>query len=322
MHVFVAGATGVLGRRLVERLADRGHNVTGLTRDDAGGRTVESRGGTAVRGDVTEESVRKSVGNADCVVHAATAVPTGKPSAEDWARDRRVRREGARNLASAAAERGARYVGQSVTWVARPDGGGEFGPGNSPNPTRATRASAEAEREARDNHSDPVLLRCGWYYGPESAHTRQFGEQLLAGRMVVPGQGWLGRDSATLSYLHTRDAARAFVAAIEGDATGTYHVVDDQPARVGDFLRALADALDAPQPRRVPGWLLRPVLGKDTVRILTTDTVTANDQFCEAFDWAPSVPDCRAGAERVAEAWRDAGVVERDSGGWAWTDSN
>src|SRR6056297_298459 len=102
MRVFVAGATGVLGRRLVERLADRGHDVTGLTRDADGDAAVASRCGEPVRGDVTDEFVAELVESADCVVHAATAVPTGKASAEDWRRDAAVRREGARHLASAA----------------------------------------------------------------------------------------------------------------------------------------------------------------------------------------------------------------------------
>lgn len=318
MRVFVAGATGVLGRRLVDRLANRGHDVTGLVRDDDGDRAVESRGGTAVRGDVTRESVRELVGDADCVVHAATAVPTSGASAADWERDAAVRREGARHLASAAAERDARYVGQSVTWVARPDGGGRFDEDADPNPTRSTRGSADAEALARERHPDPVILRGGWFYGPESAHTRQFGELLLAGRMPVVGTGLLGRASATLSYCHTVDAARAFVAAVEGDATGTFHVVDDDPATFGAFLRAFADELDAPTPRRLPGWLLRPFLGRDAVRMLTTDAVTASDRFRAAFDWEPVYDSHRSGLQQVVERWRADDVVARDDGGWRW----
>ncbi|MFC3478269.1 NAD-dependent epimerase/dehydratase family protein [Halobacterium litoreum] len=320
MRVFVAGATGVLGRRLVERLADGGHDVTGLTRDATGDATVESRGATAVRGDVTDEAVAAAVGDADCVVHAATAVPTGKASASDWERDAEVRREGARHLASAAAECGARYVGQSVTWVARPDGGGRFDEDSPRNPTRATQGSADAERLAREHHPNPVILRGGWFYGPESAHTRQFGEQLLAGRLPALGTGFLGRESATLSYCHTVDAARAFAAAVEGDATGTYHVVDDRPAPFGDFVRAFAAELDAPTPRRLPGWILRPVLGTDAVGMLTTDAVTGNDRFREAFDWEPLYPTHEAGLEQVVERWRADGVVVPTDGGWQWND--
>lgn len=320
MRVFVAGATGVLGRPLVERLADRGHDVTGLTRDEAGDRAVEERGGTPVRGDVTDEAVRDLVGDADCVVHAATAVPTGKARASDWRRDATVRREGARHLASAAAERDARYVGQSVTWLVRPDGGGEFDEDSDPNPTRSTKSSAQAERLARERHPDPVILRGGWYYGPESAHTRQFGELLLAGRMPVLGKGLLGRETATLSYCHTEDAARAFVAAVEGDATGTYHIVDDEPADFGDFLRAFADELGATSPRRLPGWVLRPFVGKDAVRMLTTDAVTSNDRFRAAFDWQPLYDSYEPGVEHVVERWRADGVVGREgNGGWSWT---
>lgn len=320
MDVFVAGSTGVLGRPLVERLVERGHGVTGLTRDAAGDQAVKSRGGTAVRGDVTDPSVRERAAGADCVVHAATAVPTGKASASDWEHDARVRREGARHLASAAAESGARYVGQSVVWVARPPDGGEFDEDCDRHPTRATRASAETERVAHERHPDPVVLRGGWYYGPESAHTRQFAEQVLAGRMPVLGGGWLGRTDATLSYCHTADAASAFVAAIEGDATGTFHIVDDEPAPFASFLRTLADELDASRPRRLPGWLLRPVLGRDAIDLLTTDMVTSNERFRAAFDWTPTYAEYEAGLRAVVESWAESGAIERTPEGWTWTD--
>ena len=320
MQVFVAGATGVLGRPLVSRLADRGHDVVGLARDAAGDEAVESRGGTAVRGDVTDSGVRERVGDADCVVHAATAVPMGKASRSDWEHDARVRREGARHLASAAAERDARYVGQSVAWVARPPGGGAFDEDAELNPDLSTRASAEAERLAHEHHPDPVILRGGWYYGPESGHTRQFGEQLLAGRLPVLGAGLLGRSDATLSYCHTEDAARAFTAAVEGDATGAFHVVDDDPSPFASFVRRFADELDASKPRRLPGWLLRPVVGKYAVRMLTTDTATTNDRFREQFDWEPAHPSFRDGLSAVVGAWREDGTIERASEGWRWTD--
>jgi nucleoside-diphosphate-sugar epimerase len=318
MDVFVAGSTGVLGRPLVERLVERGHDVTGLTRDDRGDQAVESRGGTAVRGDVTDPAVQELAAGADCVVHAATAVPTGKASASDWEHDAEVRREGARHLASAAAESGARYVGQSVVWVARPPDGGVFDEDSPRHSTRATQASADAERVAHERHPDPVILRGGWYYGPESAHTRQFAEQVLAGRMAVPGAGWLGRRDATLSYCHTADAASAFVAAVEGDATGTFHVVDDEPSTFATFLRRLADELDASRPRRLPGWLLRPVLGRDALDLLTTDMVTSNKRFRAAFDWKPTYPTYDAGLRAVVDSWAESGAIERTSEGWTW----
>jgi nucleoside-diphosphate-sugar epimerase len=321
MQVFVAGGTGVLGRRLVSRLADRGHDVVGLSRDEPGDDAVESRGGVPVRGEVTDPDVRSHVGDADCVVHAATAVPVGKADRSDWEHDARVRREGARHLASAAAERDARYVGQSVAWVARPPGGGAFDEDAELNPDLSTRGSADAERLAREHHPDPVILRGGWYYGPDAGHTRQFGEQLLAGRMPVLGAGLLGRRDATLSYCHTEDAARGFVAAVEGDATGTFHVVDDEPSPFAAFVRRFAVELDASTPRRLPGWLLRPVVGKYAVRMLTTDMATTNHRFREQFDWEPAHPSFREGLASVVETWRENGVLDRDGEGWRWSDT-
>ena len=122
MGVFLTGATGVLGGRLVERLADRDHEVIGLVRDDDGAALVEARGGVPRYGDVLDSgSLERVVQNVaiDTVVHAATALPVKtKPSEAEWARNDRVRREGARNLL-AAVDDIDRFVFPSVVWIAR-----------------------------------------------------------------------------------------------------------------------------------------------------------------------------------------------------------
>ncbi|WP_254768893.1 NAD-dependent epimerase/dehydratase family protein [Salinilacihabitans rarus] len=149
MIVFVAGSTGVLGRRLVDRLADRGHDVVGLVRDDAGAERVRERGGRPRYGDVLEPAgLREAAEGADVVVHAATAIPTGRrPSAADRERNDRVRIEGTRTLLDAADAVGAdRVVLQSVVWVARRPDGRPFDETAEPNPDRTTRSALDAER--------------------------------------------------------------------------------------------------------------------------------------------------------------------------------
>jgi nucleoside-diphosphate-sugar epimerase len=126
MKVFSSGATGVLGHRLVERLAERGNDVVGLARDDDGAALVEERGGDLRRGDVLErETLERAIDDdADAIVHAATAIPTAtKPTDEDWARNDRVRLAGARNLVDVAGDAVDRFLFPSIVWVARqPDG--------------------------------------------------------------------------------------------------------------------------------------------------------------------------------------------------------
>ena len=325
MKVFIAGSTGVLGRRLIADCVDRGHDVVGLTRDERGDSLVRERGGRPSRGDVLDrESVVEAADGADAIVHAATAVPTAtNPDEEDWNRNDRVRREGAANLVAAAAATDARrFVQQSVVWVARRPDGRPFDETAAPNPDRTTRSALAAERldtEGADEHGfEPVVLRGGWFYAPDAATTRSFGEALLARRLPIVGGGILGRRDATLSLGHADDAARAFADAIEGDATGTYHVVDDEPVTLATFLRTFADELDAPTPRRVPAWLARFLVGKHGVGFLTNSMPTTNDRVRDAFGWEPRYPNYRDGLEQVVDRWRANGVVRERSGGYEW----
>ena len=334
MRVFVAGATGVLGHRLVSELADRDHEVLGLTRDESGDRVVEEAGGVPRRGDVLDpESLREACAGGDgaeaesgidAVVHAATAIPAGENStADDWERNDRVRREGARNLTAVASEADAdRFVQASVAWVARQPDGSAFDESADPNPDRTTRSALDAERIAREagrtEGFETVVLRCGFFYAHDSAHVRTFGERLLDGAMPVPGGGPLGRRDADLSLLHADDAATAFAAAVEGDAAGLYHVVDDDPVATATLFGALADRLDAPEPRRVPAWLAKRLADEDAVRLLTSPMPTSAGPFRRNFDWEPEYPTYREGVDAVVRRWRADGTLVGTPDGYEW----
>lgn len=317
MKVFVTGATGVLGRRLVDRLADRGHEVVGLARDDAGERLVERRGGIARRGDVLRpETLDRAVDDdVEALVHAATAVPaSSKPSEAEWTRNDRVRLEGTWNLLEAAPSGVRRVLFPSVVWVARRPDGSPFDETADRNPDRTTRSAAAVETllEARaaEGEFGATVLRCGFFYAPDARDTREWGDRLLEGDLPVVGRGLLGRRDAELSFVHADDAAAAFVAALEDGATGSYHVVDDEPASVAAFLRTFAKLLDAPEPGRVPAWLARFVLGEPTVELLTSPTPTTNEKAKRDLDWEPAYPTYRDGLDRVVETWRADGTLE------------
>ncbi|WP_267641331.1 NAD-dependent epimerase/dehydratase family protein [Haloarchaeobius amylolyticus] len=312
MRVFIAGATGVLGRRLVESCTDRGHEVVGLTRDDRGDAIVRERGGEPHRGDVFDrDSLVAGAAGADVLVHAATKIPIDDADEADWALNDRVRREGAENLVAAARDVDAdRLVLQSIVWVARQPDGSVFDESAAPHPDRSTQSALDAERiveqGAEDHGFDPVVLRGGYFYAHDTAHTRLFAERLRNRRLPIIGRGLLGREDAELSFVHVDDAARAFAAAVEGDATGTFHVVDDEPRTFADFLRAFAHRLDAPEPRRVPAWLARLLIDDNFVRLLTRPMPTTNDRLRRAFDWEPRYPTIEEGLDQVVDRWRAA----------------
>lgn len=315
MRVFVTGATGVLGTRLVERLTDRGHDAIGLVRDDAGATLVEELGGEPRRGDVLDpESLERAMDKdnsegVDAIVHAATSIPVKtKPTEEDWEKNDQVRLEGAKNLLDVADDF-EQFVFPSVVWVARQPDGSPFDESSERHPDRATRSAAEVEDILRERASrerfDATILRCGFFYAPDANHTRQWGEQLLAGDLPVVGGGLLGRQDAELSFIHADDAARAFADALDASASGVYHVVDDEPVTVAQFFGTFADLLDAPEPSRIPGWLARFFVGKVSAELLTTSMPTTSEKFRQEVGWEPECPTYREGLQQVVETWRE-----------------
>lgn len=325
MRVFVTGATGVLGRRVVSELADRGHDVAGLARDEAGEGIVADRGGFPVRGDVLEPRTLEPVAGSgvDAVVHAATAIPDATEATEaDWARNDRVRLEGARNLVSTLGDDAEQVVFPSVSWIARQPDGAAFDEDAERHPTRATRSAAEVEdhlRSAAGGHGfAAAVLRFGFFYAADARDTRQFGEQLLAGDLPVVGGGLLGRRDAELSLVHADDAGRAVAAAVEGGVDGLYHVVDEEPVTVADLFGEFARRLDAPEPGRIPGWLARFFVGSETAAMLTSPAPTTAERFRAATDWEPRYPTYREGLTQVIEAWIEDGTLQETGDGYEW----
>ncbi len=325
MNVFVAGATGVLGRRLVAELSTRNHQVVGLTRDARGDELVTENGGEPRRGDILDrESLSEAAADCDVLIHAATAIPTSlKPTDEEWTRNDLVRVQGGRNMVALANEIEAkRLLLQSIAWVARQPDGSSFDEDAPPHPDRVTRSALEAERIVRRGGEkggfEVGILRCGWFYSADSAHIQWMGKGLLDGKFPILGGGLLGRKDATLSVLHVEDAARAFAAAAESNATGLWHVTDDEPVTVAAFLTAFAERLDAPAPRRIPGWVARPLVGKNSVELLTSSMPTNNERFRETFDWQPQYGSYRDGLSEVVQQWEEDDKFVRTPQGGSW----
>ncbi|KTG10171.1 epimerase [Haloprofundus marisrubri] len=317
MRVFVAGSTGVLGRRLVSQFADRGHEVVGLTRDAAGDEAVAARGGEPVRGDLFDaDSLALAAEGADTVIHAATAIPSDPQAGEAaWEKNDRVRREGTRALTTAAASVGAsQYLQQSIVWVAANDRGDPFDESSPPRPTRITQSAVDAEQismAASENAPfSTAILRCGVFYAPDAAHTRQFAERLLRRRLPAIGRGPLGRGDVVIAPIHADDAASAFVAAAESEIEGIWHVVDDESVSTRAFLRTFADYLDAPKPLSIPAWVARATVGSAAVSQFTTSMRTSNEPFRAATDWQPTYPTHHEGLRQVVDQWRRDGTLD------------
>jgi 2-alkyl-3-oxoalkanoate reductase len=313
MKVFIAGATGVLGRRMVRQFSGRGHRVVGLARDEKGRETIRRLGGEAVVGDIFDaDSLAAAVGQADVVIHAATSIPARvSGDRAGWELNDRLRREGTRALVEAAARVGAKtYIQQSVVWVARPADDSFFEEQTAVGePGELYRSAFDGERIAAGAGEkygfNVAVLRCGGFYAPDAHHTRAFARGLLKRRLPLVGAG-----DAVSANLHADDAAGAFVAAAEAGARGLWHVTDDEPTTIREMLFEFARQLGAPTPRRVPLWLARLFVPKVEIDFFTRSTRTSNRLFREEVGWSPRFPSFREGLEDVVGTWRAEGFAD------------
>jgi len=311
----VAGASGVLGRRIVRQLVARGHTVVGLVRSGTAEATVRSAGGEPRGADLFDSNaVAQAAAGCDIIIRAATAIPTKvRTGPADWAMNDRIRREGTRSLVAAATQVGARaFLQESVVWAVGTLDGRPFDEDAPPAGDPILASALDGERIAREAGSacgfETLALRCGGFYSADGWHTRILAESIARGRPVL-----IGRHSPVWSLIHTDDAASAFVAAAEAPRTGVWHIVDDRPARLAEFLEEVARRLGARPPRRMPRWLARMFLGPYGTRILRSSFSTSNARFRRDFMWRPSFPTYVEGMEQVATAWRSEGFPLRRS---------
>lgn len=298
MKVFVAGATGVIGRALLPRLIDAGHEVAGMTRDPSKAQGLVEIGAEPVVCDVYDaDGLHAAVREAspEAVVHQLTALPDAidpRRFAEQLAATDQIRVEGTRNLVLAAQQAGARrMVAQSVAFMYEPEGGpvkSEDDPLWLDAPREARRtieaiASLEQQVSSADG-IEGVVLRYGYFYGPGSAYAPDgsVAEMVRARQFPIAGGG-----TGVFSFIHVDDAAAATVAALERGRPGIYNIVDDDPQRLCDWLPEYAAALGAPPPRRVPGFLARLLAGRYGHYMMTRLRGASNERAKAELGWSP-----------------------------------
>jgi nucleoside-diphosphate-sugar epimerase len=305
LRVFVAGASGAIGRPLVRALLAAGHQVTGMTRREERVAELRAAGATAVVCDALDpEALRDEVVLAapEVVVHELTALPEKLDPREPGVYDatNRVRREGTANLVAAAHAAGAtRMVAQSVAFLYEPEGDWVKGEEASPM-RRAAGAFATAlegimdlERQVLGAEGiDGLVLRYGFFYGPGTSYRRDGYQAQEVRRRRFPV---VGRGNGMFSFVHVDDAAAATVAAVEGGSPGVYNVVDDEPARLRDWLPVFADAVGAPRPWRIPTFIARLAAGKAVATMATQLRGASNAKAKAELGWAPAHPTWRDG---------------------------
>jgi nucleoside-diphosphate-sugar epimerase len=304
MKVFVAGASGAVGRRLVPQLVAAGHEVVATTRSDGKLDALRRLGARAVVVDgLDAAAVGSAVAEAEpeVIVHQMTALATMSSNPrrfdKDFALTNRLRTEGLDHLLAAAKATGVRKViAQSyIGWNNRRDGGPvkTEADGLDPQPAAAQRKSLAAieylERALLDCEGvETVALRYGFLYGPGSS-------EAVVGPIRKRQIPLVRSASGIWSWVHVDDAAAAAVAALDRGDHAVYNIVDDDPVPVAQWLPYLAELIGARPPRRAPLWLVWLVGGEVVVRLLTEIRGSSNARAKAELGWQPRWASWRDG---------------------------
>ena len=307
MRVFVTGASGAIGSRLVPALVAAGHEVVGTHNSPASAERLRGLGAKPVMLDLLDaRAVRKAVleSGPEAIVHEATALANAKFSRnfdKTGARTNELRTTGTDLLIAAAREAGVRrFVAQSVAAFGRyaREGGPiktEDDPVEQSPPANTHRSAAALDHlERAVTEFGGIALRYGVFYGAASDGTidpvrkRQF-------PIIAAGDGvW--------SWIHLDDAAAATALAVDHAGPAIYNIVDDEPAPVREWLPVLADALGAKPPRRFPAWLARLLAGEAVVVMSTEGRGASNAKAKRELGWTPRHPSWREGFPAVYSA--------------------
>ncbi len=304
MKVFLAGATGAIGRPLVTQLLAAGHEVIGMTRSEERAQQLRQQGAEAVVGDALEgDRLIQTVidSQPDAVIHQLTAIPHEihpRKVARQFEQTNRLRAEATRSLIEGARQAGARrVVAQSIAFAYRSVGGPvktEEDPlWDDPPAAYASSMSAILDLEHQvQQKASGVVLRYGFFYGPGTAYAPDgsIASRVRQRRFPIVADG-----AGTFSFIHVEDAAAATVAALERGAAGIYNVVDEEPAPVREWLPVYAEVLGAPSPRRVPKFLARLITGRYGVHIMTELRGASNAKAKVELKWSPRYSSWRTG---------------------------
>ncbi|MFL5912080.1 MAG: NAD-dependent epimerase/dehydratase family protein [Gaiellaceae bacterium] len=297
MRVFLAGASGAIGRRLVPQLTAAGHEVTGTTRTPEKAQLLRDLGAEPVVIDCRDDAaLRQAVlaARPDAIVHQLTDLPQHydfRKIEQLVESTNELRVSSTRALLDAARQVGSpRLVWQSVCfayvyegdWVKDEDA-----------PLMTTGfASAIPKMESMVTEAGGLVLRYGYFYGPGTHYEPggSIAEDVRRRRFPIVGDG-----AGRFSFVHIDDAASATVAALERGAPGAYNVCDDDPAPVREWLPVYAQVLGAKPPRRVPRWLVRLAAGRTAAAGATGARGASNAKAKRELGWEPSHASWREG---------------------------
>jgi nucleoside-diphosphate-sugar epimerase len=310
MRVFISGATGILGRRVVNLLTKNGHQVVGLSRSQANTEWLNQHGAEARQGNLfNQEEICDLCSDCNAVLHLATAIPTkSRTTLAAWRTNDLIRREGTRVMVEAALRNKCDlYVQQSVTFIYG-DRNGDWVDENTPIAARQAsvlQSAVDMEQivqEAITEHDLPtVILRFGTFYSYDSAQTQTMFEMTRKGFFPLIGNG-----AVNWNIINVDDAATAVLKTIENYKNGlgqTFNACDDEPVTYRELLNYVAKTLGARKPIRIPLFLAKLLLGSHIVDVLLASVRCKNQLIKERLNWTPEYPTYREGYRAEIEKW-------------------
>lgn len=304
MNIFITGATGVIGCRLVPLLVAAGYDVSAVVRSERKGLAIENAGARMLQVDLFDrQALRNAVAGHDTIINLATHIPRNLrmllPGA--WRENDRIRKFMSANLVDAAIAAGARRFIQESFAPVYPDRGNAWIEENTPiAPTRYNRTVADAEASARrfsGGGKTGVVLRFAAFYGPDAFQVRDMIKAVRKGWAPLPGP-----PGAYVSSISHDDAASAVVAALRVPA-GTYNVTDDEPLRRRDYADVLAAALGVAPPKPLPAWVT--ALTGSLGELMSRSLRISNRLLRLESSWQPKYPSLREGWPATLAALRD-----------------
>ncbi|MDA4844144.1 NAD-dependent epimerase/dehydratase family protein [Hoeflea poritis] len=308
MIVFVTGATGVLGRPVIHRLVQNGHQVRALCRSQSNLSVLQSAGAIPLDADLFDPvSLGSAVQDCDTILHLATRIPTASELKNQalWAENDRIRSDGMKNLIAAAENTGSvkAIVYPSISFFYG-DAGADWISADSADcaPCGVLQSTLDAEAQVKsfaDDRTDRrgIVLRFGAFYGPSSPDSVQVIEMARKGLAMS-----IAAAPSYKSMIWIDDAAAAVVEAAENAPSGTYDVVEDDPSTQHEAIDALAAAVGRKRLVRLPRFLLRLAVPPELRGILSRSQRISNARFREVTGWRPEVPSQREGWRRMVMA--------------------
>jgi 2-alkyl-3-oxoalkanoate reductase len=302
MRIFLTGATGVIGRRVVHELRTQGHQVTAVGRTSAKQEALRQAGAEPVAVDLFDaEGLRQAVAGHDAVVNLATHMPSSTTRMlfrGAWRENDRIRKVASNNLVDAALSSGARVFVQESFAPAYPDGGDHWIDETTLlAPAAYNRTISDAEAAAQrftDACGRGVILRFAAFYGADALQVRDLIWWVRKGWAPLPGP-----PGAYISSISHDDAAAAVIAVLREPA-GVYNVADDEPVTHRAYVDSLAAALDLSSPRLPPAWLT-PLLGS-VGQVLSRSLRISNRKLQQESGWAPRLRSVREGWPEIVGA--------------------